>query len=137
MILKLFICLVISFSNFQSNEEFYKSNSEIVSVEYIAETRGSSIKIIVSSNKIIYNRQSFKISSKNWKNILKDLKKIPLTKLASLDVPSDRRFSDAAMHAKIIVNTTNSKYISSDFDHDNPPIELIDLINSIQDLIEN
>ena len=137
MILKLFIYLFIPFSIFHSIEEFDKSDSEIISVEYIAETRGASIKIIVSSNKIIYNRKNFKISSKNWKNILKDLKKISLTKLASLNVPSDRRFSDAAMHAKIIVNTTNYKYMSPNFDHDNPPIELIGLINSIQDLIEN
>lgn len=121
---------VILFSNCSA-----QSNVAEMSVKYEAFTRGSSIEFLVTKDSITYkDNQEFKnlkTSSKLWKELLALTSKFEASKVATFVPSSDDRISDKALHANLKIVVDGKEYTSQTFDHGNPPIELVPLLNML------
>jgi len=113
-----------------------QENKSIIEIEYFASTRGNSIRIIVSPDHLIYNDTSSKITPKKWDAITLLIDEIDLTQISKLQAPSEERFRDASLVAEIKITTSDTIYISSQFDHGNPPKEIKKLVQQIINLVE-
>jgi hypothetical protein len=106
--------------------------SEMV-VKYEAFTRGSSIELSATKDSItLKENQGFKtlkMSSIDWKELIKRINKFDVSKIATFIPPSNERISDKALHANLIIIIEGKEYISQTFDHGNPPKELKELLN--------
>jgi hypothetical protein len=109
------------------------------SITYNAVTRGSSITILATSNKIIYTdneiSKTIKLSEKQWEEINILVSKIDLDAISNLDAPSNESATDRALIASLTITKNDTEYHSSYFDHGNPPNELVDLINLLFKII--
>jgi len=134
-ILSTFI-LVLLMAKGCTNSEL-KKESENISFEYEANTRGSYKKIIAKQDTVytIKTRDGKAIektlSKSDWNSLLNLLSKVDATKIAALKAPSEKRFYDGAMIAELKVIYKDKTYESSNFDHGNPPAEIKDLVNKI------
>ena len=73
-----------------------------------------------------------------YRNIL--INKINLKEIGSLEAPSTNSHFDGAASATVTILANDQKYISNNFDHENPPSELkalCDKILSMAEAIEN
>tara|TARA_R110001592_G_scaffold87871_2_gene259226 strand:- start:5053 stop:5385 length:333 start_codon:yes stop_codon:yes gene_type:complete len=68
-------------------------------------------------------------------NINDVISKIKLSKIADLIAPSNKRFYDGALIGRFTIKKNDTSYVSSDFDHENPPKELLALYKIVQKLI--
>ena len=100
-------------------------------VIYKAETRGSSIGIHYKDNSISLkennNDKLITLSNTETKKINELVQKINLSEMESLVAPSNKRFSDGALSANFTIKKDTKMYMSSGFDHGNPPNELKNL----------
>ena len=64
------------------------------------------------------------------------LSKIKLSEIARLIPPSNQRNFDGAMAATITIKKVKNTYISSSFDHDNPPKELAPLLFFLRETVK-
>ena len=103
-------------------------------ITYEASTRGSSILISITPERLIHNDETSTITAKDWNSIINLLSKINLEAIHTLEAPSQNRFRDAAMAAQIKITTSQQTYISSQFDHGNPPNELSLIVKEILSL---
>ena len=116
-----------------------KVKNTILEISYKAQTRGSYIDIQLIGNTIDFKtakeNKSIVLSNAQINDIKSIVKKITLSEINDLQAPSNRRFTDGALIANFTIKENNTSYISSDFDHDNPPKELKGLYNLIQTFI--
>jgi len=134
-ILSTFI-LVLLMAKGCTNSEL-KKESENISFEYEANTRGSYRKVIAKQD-TVYTIKSRggeavekKLSKGDWNSLLNMLSKVDAEKIKDLKAPSEKRFYDGAMIADLKVIYKDKTYESSSFDHGNPPAEIKDLVNKI------
>lgn len=134
-ILSTFI-LVLLMAKGCTNSEL-KKESENISFEYEANTRGSYRKVIAKQD-TVYTIKSRggeavekKLSKGDWNSLLNLLSKVDAEKIKDLKAPSEKRFYDGAMIADLKVIYKDKTYESSSFDHGNPPAEIKDLVNKI------
>ncbi|MFK8058589.1 MAG: hypothetical protein AB8B78_00695 [Polaribacter sp.] len=131
---KISLLILIIFSNCTAQEEV-----NALEITYSAQTRGSSLTI--SYNSLILelktNNSNKKIVlNKNQKEkLLKEVSKITLTEIANLKAPTNKRFSDGALVGKFSILKNQKQYISSEFDHGNPPEELNNLYLLLESLL--
>lgn len=128
--------LVLLMAKGCTNSEL-KKESENISFEYEANTRGSYKKVLAKQDTVfsitkrggeaVYK----KLSKSDWNSLLNLLSKVDATKIADLKAPSEKRFYDGAMIAGLKVIYKDKTYESSSFDHGNPPAEIKDLVNKI------
>lgn len=134
-ILSTFI-LVLLMAKGCTNSEL-KKESENISFEYEAHTRGGYKKILAKQDTVytIKTRNGEPIqkalSKSDWNSLLNLLSKVDVTKIADLKAPTEKRFYDGAMIAGLKVIYKDKIYESSNFDHGNPPAEIKDLVNKI------
>ena len=57
------------------------------------------------------------------------LEELKVEEMAWLDVPSNDRFSDKAMHATLIINQNGNRYQTQAFDHHQPNKKIKPIIN--------
>ncbi len=117
---------------------------EVQDIVYEASTRGSFFQVKINKDLIqrtkdrsLQKISSNKCSKEDWKALLSAIKNIQLEKINALTVPSDKRSTDAALHAKLMIITKTNTYTSIAFDHGNPPIEIKQLVNTILSLSES
>lgn len=114
-----------------------KKESEKISFEYEANTRGNYLKRLVKQDTVfaIKTRGGLPVqnnlSKSDWNSLLTLLSKVDVTKISTLKAPSEKRFHDGAMIANLKVIYKDKTYETTDFDHGNPPAEIKDLVTKI------
>ena len=140
-ILSTFI-LVLFMAKGCTNSEL-KKESENISFEYEAQTRGGYKKVIAKQDTVytIKSRggETFQkqLSKSDWNSLLDLLSKVEAEKIKDLKAPSEKRFYDGAMIADLKVIYKDKTYESSSFDHGNPPAEIKDLVNKILEVSDS
>ena len=114
-----------------------KKESENISFEYEAHTRGGYKKVLAKQD-TVYTIKSRggeaiekKLSKSDWNSLLSLLSKVDAEKMKDLKAPSDKRAYDGAMMAELKVIYKDKTYQTPTFDHGNPPAEIKDLVNKI------
>jgi len=132
----LLICLtfMVGCSSIQQKASFQK-------ITYKAITRGYSTDILIQENTLKYFKNTKERGSLSLTKKIKDslnslLKKIKLKKIKDLKAPSNKYQYDGAMYTTLEIVWNGETFVSSGFDHDNPPKELIPLINYLLTLIQ-
>ncbi len=117
---------------------------EVSDIVYEASTRGSFFQIKINKDLIqkTKDRSLQKINSKtcskqDWTTLLSLLETIPLEEINTLTPPTDKRATDAALHAKLKIITKTNTYTSIGFDHGNPPEKIKQLVNTMLSLVES
>lgn len=113
-------------------------SQKIASITLNESTRGFRREITISEKEYILDENSIifkkKLSAEDWKEILKICAKIKLEELPNVKSSSKKGGKDAALQANIEVLIGRRKYQSPTFDHDNPPKELVALVNKLRKL---
>lgn len=114
-----------------------KKESENISFEYEAHTRGGYKKVLAKQD-TVYTIKSRggeaiekKLSKSDWNSLLSLLSKVDAEKMKDLKAPSEKRFYDGAMIGGLKVIYKDKTYESATFDHGNPPAEIKDLVNKL------
>ena len=112
-----------------------QNTNDILEISYEAHTRGSSVIIKVNSKEVFHQTyQSEKIektTTKDWEELIALGSKIELNKLHSFESAGQKRLVDAALHAQLKIKTNETEYVSSTFDHGNPPSEIATLVEKV------
>jgi hypothetical protein len=138
---KLTLLIVLIFSSCSAQEETNNS----LEVKYIAQTRGSFLNITFRNDSLYLKsterNKTLLLSKEQSKEIQEKVSKIKLSEIRNLEAPSSKRYSDGALSAKFSIKKGQQTFLSSDFDHINPPKELkplYDLLNLyIKKKVEN
>lgn len=112
--------------------------SDDITIEYQAMTRGSNREVILKKDAMEVRDvagsstlSKATITVEQWNDIIKELDKVELNKIAELKAPTNKRFYDGAMIATLTVKTKDTTYRSSSFDHGNPPAEIAEVVNKV------
>ena len=115
-----------------------KKESDKISFEYEAITRGSYKKVIVKQDTVITIKDrdlkdvvTAGLKNGEWNSLLKSLEGVNLEGLNEIKVPSVKHQVDAAPIANLKVIRGNKTYQSKSFDHGNPPQEIKDVVDKI------
>ncbi len=114
-----------------------KKESENISFEYEASTRGNYFKTLVKQDTVfnIKGRNQVAerkdLSKSEWNGVLKALSDVDVSKLNNLKAPTEKRFYDGAMMATFRLIYKNETYQVPVFDHGNPPKEIEKLVNEV------
>jgi len=134
-----FIILLFS-ANDCSNHE----NQNINSISYETFTRGSSTVYKISnsilkitSTGVNKAESSKQLCSEEWTMLVQKLEEVEVSKINQLKTPTDKRASDAALHAILSIRKNDTIYKTNSFDHGNPPKEVKPLVEAILRLAEN
>ncbi|WP_330444042.1 hypothetical protein [Flavobacterium sp. C4GT6] len=115
-----------------------KKESDKISFEYEAITRGSYKKVIVKQDTVITIKDrdlkdvvTAGLKNGEWNSLLKSLEGVNLEGLNKIKVPSVNHQVDAAPIANLKVIRGDKTYQSKSFDHGNPPQEIKDVVDKI------
>jgi hypothetical protein len=115
-------------------------DNAIYDVYYEAKTRGSFINIHFKEHTIAFKSatedKSMVLSKIEASTINEIISKIKLSEISNLKAPSDKRFYDGALIGNFTIKKNDTSYVSSAFDHGNPPKELLALFNKLQSFIK-
>lgn len=122
-----------------------KKNSQdkenITEVVFNAQTRGRSENITVVNYNVYHKTQSSSkthtINNDSRKSLEDEVLKLNLDHISSLKPPTNKRHFDGALIARVTIKIGKKIYVSSDFDHDNPPTELAPLVNLLKGFTTN
>lgn len=113
--------------------------NDSISIEYKAVTRGSQITLLANPEEIIYTSYDknleLKISKHQWDEITVLVLNIDLDNMVNLISPSTESHVDRALIASLTIHKNSVVYVSSTFDHGNPPSELKELIETLFELV--
>ncbi len=135
------IFLVISISLFSSCAA-QKGNTQKIPEKIIlkALTRGNFENISIINNKYTYkspsSSKSYILNTKNKQDLNAIISKINLETITTLKAPSEKRLYDGAMNTHILIKLDQKEYTSANFDHDNPPKTLKDLVDLLRNLAQ-
>ncbi|KGO83375.1 hypothetical protein Q763_05010 [Flavobacterium beibuense F44-8] len=115
-----------------------KKESDKISFEYEAITRGSYKKVIVKQDTVITIKDrdlkdvvTAGLKNGEWNSLLKSLEGVNLEGLNEIKAPSVKHQVDAAPIANLKVIRGDKTYQSKSFDHGNPPQEIKDVVEKI------
>jgi hypothetical protein len=115
-----------------------QKNTDLVSFEYEAMTRGNFKKVIVTQDSIITIKDremrdvvKNTISKTDWESMVKALDNVNLETIETIEPPSKKHQYDGALAAYLLVTKTENSYRSSTFDHGAPPAALKPLVDKI------
>jgi len=115
-----------------------KKESDKISFEYEAITRGSYKKVIVKQDTVITIKDrdlkdvvAAGLKNGEWNSLLKSLERVNLEGLNDIKAPSVKHQVDAAPIANLKVIRGDKTYQSKSFDHGNPPQEIKDVVDKI------
>lgn len=127
----LYACVILTINSCMA-----QSKHIVDQIEYTASSRGSTIHITITPEKIHYKNNSVAIKSEDWETLIKSTIDFGLKNLDNYNAPSQDRFRDAALSTEIKIITKKNVFISNQFDHGNPPKELTELVKKILELAE-
>lgn len=115
------------------------NETDIVSYEYHSTTMMGKTKVIITQDSVIttFNgrgeptRTARVTQSSEWTSLAASLKDVDLSKISTLESPTNKRATDAAPYGTIIVTTKDSTYTSASFDGKNPHDMLKPLMEEI------
>ncbi|WP_075340347.1 hypothetical protein [Tenacibaculum agarivorans] len=120
--------------------QVHKATNKINEIILNAQTRGALQNIIYVNNTILYktndSSKTYFLSKKQIENLYVEVSKINLTTISTLEAPSNKRLFDGALHTTLSLKIDNNKYISSQFDDDNPPKELKEIVSLLRSFIK-
>ena len=129
-----FIFILVTSCSAQEEKQDY------LEVTYSAETRGNRLQISYSNHTIIYKNKALEktiiLKAEEIQLIYELISKIDLPEIKNLKSPSNQSFSDAAMSASFEIKSKKETFISSNFDHENPPEELNLLYKTLKKIIQ-
>lgn len=116
-----------------------QKESENITFEYTALTRGAYKKVIVTSYDIVTIKDhdkkdvvTKKLTAEEWKTLSNAYKAIPnVAGINEIAVPSQKHQFDGALAAILTITVADQVYQSSTFDHGNPPAEIKPLVDGI------
>ncbi|MFH6767598.1 META domain-containing protein [Gaetbulibacter aquiaggeris] len=114
-----------------------------VMFEYSTTSRGvyKSISINKKQVSVVNKRDDDPVikvcSAPEWEQLINAIKTVDVKNISNLKAPSDRRFFDGALIAKLIIYSDDKKYESASFDHGNPPKEIETIVKEILSISEN
>lgn len=107
-------------------------------VEYNANTRGYSLKIVFRGNKLMFtnergseNLQTIQLDKTQLDELNKLLSSINVEGLADLKDPTQKRFYDGAAMANLKITKNGKEYNTVDFDHGFPPATIEKFISKL------
>jgi hypothetical protein len=107
-------------------------------ITYKAETRGTQVQITLEGDEVVFNRngqqKKYQVSYVRKAKIQKLLSEVSLNALKTLEVPSNKRSSDAALQARLEIEQRGVRYTSPTFDEGNPPTKIKELVHLLLDL---
>lgn len=132
---------LIFLSLFLSKSCSQESKKDITNttIEYVANTRGFYQKTVIKDQKISISKDrdekgnglTTTISNEDWKELLSYFKTLELDSLSTYKDPTQKRFYDGAAIANLKVVYKEKEYMTTDFDHGFPPVEIEKLVNKI------
>jgi len=148
------IALIKAVKNKVSKADSIKNNntekSDIVrgnnqtAVVYTATTRGlynytqiSKSNITTSSDRSLQKTDIYNCVEKDWIALNKLIEAIDLEAINKLKAPSNERATDAALSANLAIQIGDVYYMVPEFDHGNPPKEILALVNKVLSIREN
>lgn len=140
--MKALLILTFSFLLAKSCSDFKDNDIKNTSCEYEFYSRGIYGKILVSNKLIsIYNERNLlqpssekQISGTDWKRLSKLVSDLNVKAIATYKDPTQKRFYDGAAIAVFVLKNKNSEYKTMPFDHGDPPVELKELIDKINEI---
>lgn len=137
-ILPLFLLTLVMAVGCSTVSKAVKKDSEQISFEYVAMTRGAYKKVIVKQDTVItvQDREMKSVMTKglkngDWNKLLAALDKVDAENISELKAPSNKNHVDAALAATLKIIRKDKTYESSTFDHGNPPAELREIVSTI------
>ena len=133
--------LFLTFFLGKSCGNFSQKDMETAVIIYEANTKGYYGKVIVKNHTVSVTRErggelkTSKISDADWNYLVDEFRKVDLNTISNLKAPSEKRFYDGAAAANVTITFKGSTYVSSSFDHGNPPEEIKNLVNKIVSFI--
>ena len=109
----------------------------IIQIKYSLGARGKYNELIISPNEILCGNNHQKLLQEKWDSLTCKLNNIPLSNLEILKVNSNQRYLDKTMTSQLIILTANSSFISPEFDHDNPPEKIEDIVDEIKSFLSS
>lgn len=142
--MKAILILTLSFLITNSCNDVKSKRMENTSLEYEFYSRGSYSRILISDHLIsIYNKRDLlkpsaekQISLPNWELLSKLVSELNLEAITTYKDPTQKRFYDGAPIAVFVVKFQNKEYKTKEFDHGDPPIELKEIIDKINEIAE-
>ncbi len=131
----IFLTLFLSKSCSQES----KKDITNTTIEYVANTRGFYQKTIIKNQMISIskdrdekgNGETTTISNEDWKTLIGYFETLDLDSLATYKDPTQKRFYDGAAIANLKIVYKEKEYMTTDFDHEFPPVEIEKLVNKI------
>lgn len=101
---------------------------DIKKVEYRSTTMMGKTTVTITADSVVttFNgrgdatRTSRTLSTGEWNALMESLVKVELSKISSLESPTNKRATDAAPYGTIEITTKDSVYTSASFDGKNP-----------------
>lgn len=138
IIIKIFP-LVAFFIIWSCTSQENKSTSEMT-ITYKAQTRGAIYTIKVEGEDLKFKNQNeektLSLSKKQLSKFQKEVSAIELNDIENLQAPSEKRYTDGAMFASFTIKLDDDTFVSSEFDHGNPPKELSNLYAYLLSLLK-
>jgi hypothetical protein len=108
-------------------------------LEYTANTRGFYQKITIQDQMVTVSKDrsgndkpvATKISDKDWKELVGYFESIELDNLATLKVPTEKRFHDGAAIANLKITYKEKDYQTEAFDHGYPPAAIKKIVDKL------
>lgn len=111
-------------------------SQKIASITLNESTRGFRRRITITEKEYILAENSIiskrKFSAEDWKEIMKICAKIQFQELPNFKSTIKKKAKNAALQANIEVLIGREKFKSSTFDHNNPPKQLVALVNKLK-----
>ena len=133
-LLSVFIFSLLALNNCDSQ------SLEDLTLNYNAETRGSSITLDATSSEIQYSDvdgdKKISLSREQWDEIIGLVSEIDIDTIENLKAPSEGSHTDRALVATLRITIGEETYESNNFDHGNPPVVLKKLIDKLFEMVK-
>lgn len=114
-----------------------------INIKYFASTRGFFETIWIEDHVLIHTNDrdlkevsSYKLSDEQFSEILAIYKNIDVKSLSSLEPPSKTFQYDAAPMARLSIVKNGTTYITTSFDHGNPPKSILKFVEKVLSIKE-
>lgn len=119
----------------QEKNDLNSQQSEILSVEIAAITRGHRENISITPEKMeFYSTQeklTKEIDKKEWENLISEINAVGLETIPSYKAPTEKRLYDGDLATTLTIKTKDATYQSQTFDKKTPPKELVEIVNTV------
>jgi hypothetical protein len=138
-----FFFLLITFSSEAQHTQ--KRNDSLVSITYSSFGMLGEFTLSLDRKNIFYaetsrkqevtKKFSGKMSTYDWNELQDRVSRVNLDSLSKLVSPSFGRSSDAGLYAKLKITTSDSSYLTQDFDEGRPMKEIWSILFKIDQMI--